>query len=151
MWHQPWSTSAVSTAIPTSRPAGEWRLTVSTAVGSPAAVDAARAALVAAVAPSCETPMTSPRSGGASDTSNACSVPISAPRSPAAVAASRRISTVAWAACSDVPQPVTTTGSPADSVARIASASSAAPPPGADTRSRIRCASAGSAAIMSVM
>ena len=54
------------------------------------------------------------------------------------------------AACSDVPQPVRTTGSPAVSAARIAPARSAAGP-APESRSTVRLATPGSAAIMSVM
>ena len=67
-------------------------------------------------------------------------------------AASRRISAAASAACSDVPQPVTTTGSPArsgraDGAGKAAAALSG---PARSGRGSVR-PSAGSAAIMSVM
>ena len=107
--------------------------------------------MVAVVPPSWLIPMTSPRVGGASDSSNACSLDTIAFGRSAACAASRRISAAASAACSDVPQPVRITGSPASSVARISAASRAAGDSGRASRSTIRRASDGSAAIMSVM
>ena len=65
--------------------------------------------------------------------------------------ASRRISAAATAPCSEVPQPVSTTGSPASRAAVIAVASRAAAEPVAASRSRMRPVMAGSAAIISVM
>src|SRR3954470_9745571 len=68
------------------------------------------ASIVAAVPPSCETPMTSPPVGGSSASSNACAAITDAgpAASPAARIASRRISTAASAACSLLPQAVAT-------------------------------------------
>ena len=151
MWHQPWSSSSVSTTMSARAPAGDRPLTVITAVDRPASRATRSAALVAPVAPSCETPMTRPRAGGASDSSNACSALTVAPGSPTSPAASRRISAAASAPCSEVPQPVMMTGSPAASVARMASARSDAEPAAAESRPSSRRARAGSAAIISVM
>ena len=73
MWHQPWSSSSVSTTIVGQRRrAGERPLTVID--GRPRAGRPSRRrapAFVAAVPPSCETPMTRPAAGGSSDSSNA--------------------------------------------------------------------------------
>ena len=77
---------------------------------APPARAAVRAAFVIVVAPSCETPITSPSVGGSSESSNACAAIGPPPGSPAARHAARRISTAPRAACSDVPQPVTMTG-----------------------------------------
>ena len=85
---------------------------------------ASSAAIVAAVPPSWLMPMTSPRVGrrpGTARRPGRASGP--RPGSPAARHASRSTSATAWAACSDVPQPVTSTGSRATAAARTASAS----------------------------
>ena len=106
---------------------------------------------MAVVPPSCDTPMTSASAGGSSDSSNACAAIAPGPGSPAARAASRRISTVPSAACSDVPQPVTMIARPARAAVAMAVARAAAWLSGPAWLARIRRATAGSAAIMSVM
>jgi len=153
VWHQLWSISTVSTTISASWPAGDAALAVSSAVRAPAAAAAASARLVAAVPPSCDTPITSPPLGGSSASSNAWAATTDpAPLGiPAARIASRRISTVASAACSLVPQPVTTTAAPVLAACPIAPASRPAGPWGSARRSTIRPAMCGSAAIISVM
>ena len=73
-------------------------------------------------------------------------------RAPRSRTASRRMSATPSAACSDVPQPVTTIGAPGSDRPPDRAAPARPPPlPTASCRSRMRAARAGSASIMSVM
>ena len=102
-------------------------------------------------------PITSPPVGGSSASSNACADRIAAGPlgRPPARRPSRRISTTAWAACSLVPQPVTTIGAPLLAAWPIAPASRPAGPCGSagdrgsarpGTARRRSCRSCGTAA-----
>jgi hypothetical protein len=150
-WHQPWSSSWVVTTKSASPAPGERSVTVMSAVRAPASRLAANAAFVAGVPPSCETPITSPLATGSNDSSNACSERSVAVDKPTERSASRRISTPASAACSDVPQPVTTIGCPPSAASRTARATSAAGPAAPANAARLRRARPGSASIISVM
>ena len=127
------------------------------AVRAPAARAAVSAAFVAVVAPSCEIPMTSPLDGGSWASSNAWAAVTSwcaewpGARTSDDRTASRTISATAKAACSDVPHPVTVTGVPLRMARRTAVARSAAALRRPAWLAMIRAASAGSAAIISVM
>ena len=116
MWHQLWSSSPVSTTMSASSAPGDRSDTVMMAIFAPAARAASSAVFVAAVPPSCEIPMTRPSAGGSSPSSNAWvaygSNRAECPggRMPAVRTASRRIAAAPYAACSEVPQPVRTTG-----------------------------------------
>ena len=121
-----------------------------TAIAAPRARAASIAAIVAAVPPSWLIPMTRPPDGGSCASSKAWAATGPQPGSPAARHASRRIAATPIAACSDVPQPVTTTGPPDVAATRRASARAAALP-SAMTRRPIRAASAGSAATISAI
>ena len=125
-WHQFWSSSSVVTTMSARAAPGDRSLTVTMAVRAPAVRHAARAAFVAGVPPSWETPITRPLLTGSSDSSSAWTLASVAVGRPAVRSASRRISTPASDPCSDVPQPVTRIGWPAAAASRIAAASTAA-------------------------
>ena len=95
--------------------------------------------------------MTRPLAGGSRASSNAWAATGRGPATPASRIASARISATPSAPCSDVPHPVTTMGSPNRASSRIAAASRAAPLSAPASRPSVRSASAGSAAIISVM
>ena len=135
MWHHDLSCRGVATACtPSPSPPG-WAV-ISTARGAAAVV-----ASVDVVPPSCEMATTRPWSGGASWTSNASRAATSAPGEAAAVIAAQ-----ARAACSLVPQPVKSTGSPSRSASPSTSPSAAVPGAAATSRGSVA-----SAAIISSM
>ena len=148
MWHQLWSCSSVRTTISASSAPGEPPPTVTRAVCAPESRARRSAPFVAAVPPSCETPMTSPLAGGRRWSSSAWMVRIS--RS----ASSPRASVSRWAipiaACSDVPQPVVRIGAPARAASATAAASRASSSSVPSLRTS-RSANAGSASIISPM
>ena len=117
MWHHDVSCTGVpTTSGPVGHPLGmggdEHR-------AGAAAAAARSAASVAAVPASCETPTTTPPSCGSSDASNASRATTA--RGPSASPSS---AAPACAACSLVPQPASTTGSPAAAAARISAPAS---------------------------
>ena len=130
---------------------GDRSLTVTMAVRAPAVRHSARAAFVAGVPPSWDTPITRPLLTGSSDSSSAWTLASVAVGRPAVRSASRRISTPASDACSDVPQPVTRIGRPAAAASVTAAASTAAGPDWAASDASRRPATPGSASIISVM
>ncbi len=131
-------------------PAVEAALPVITAVLAPRSRAAAMAAIVAPVPPSWLMPITSPPAGGSSASSNAWALTGPLPGRPAARHPSARMAATPIAACSEVPHPVTVTGAPAAAASRIAAANAAAEP-SAMSRSTIRAATAGCAAMDSVV